>query len=73
MGVQTTILGKDGGRAGDLLNRDFTAAAPNPTWVMDITYRRTWAGFAYVAFIVNVYAEKIAAWHCAACKTSISL
>jgi putative transposase len=34
-GVRTTILGKDGRRAGDLLNRDFTAAAPNRTWVMD--------------------------------------
>ena len=48
-GVRTTIPGKDGKRAGDLLNRDFTACAPNRTWVMDFTYCRTWAGFAYVA------------------------
>ena len=67
-GVRTTIPGKDGRRAGDLLNRDFTAAAPNRTWVMDFTYCRTWAGFAYVAFIVDVFAQKIVAWHCATSK-----
>jgi putative transposase len=36
-GIRTTIPAKDGKRAGDLLNRDFTAAAPNRTWVMDFT------------------------------------
>jgi hypothetical protein len=61
--VVTTIPGKDGHRAGDLLNRDFTAAAPNLIWVTDFTYVRTWAGFVYVAFIVDVYAQRILAWH----------
>ncbi len=36
-GVRTTIPAKDGKRAGDLLNRDFTAPAPNLKWVMDFT------------------------------------
>jgi transposase InsO family protein len=67
-GVRTTIPGKDGRRAGDLLNRDFTAAAPNRTWVMDFTYCRTWVGFTYVSFIVDVFAQKIVAWHAATCK-----
>jgi transposase InsO family protein len=67
-GVRTTIPGRDGKRAGDLLNRDFTAAAPNRTWVMDFTYVRTWAGFVYTAFIVDVFAQKIVAWHCAKSK-----
>jgi len=67
-GVRTTIPGKDGKRAGDLLNRDFTAAAPNRTWVMDFTYCRTWAGFTYVSFIVDVFAQKIVAWHAATAK-----
>jgi len=40
-GLRTTIPAKDGRRAGDLLDRDFTAAAPNRTWVMDFTYVRT--------------------------------
>jgi transposase InsO family protein len=64
-GIRTTIPSKNGKRAGDLLNRDFTAAAPNRTWVMDFTYVRTWVGFVYVAFIVDVFAQKIVAWNTA--------
>ena len=67
-GVRTTIPAKDGRRAGDLLNRDFTAQAPNRTWVMDFTYVRSWAGFVYVAFIVDVYAQRIVAWNAATTK-----
>lgn len=36
-GIRTTIRAKDGIRASDLLDRDFTAVAPNRTWVMDFT------------------------------------
>jgi transposase InsO family protein len=64
-GIRTTIAAKDGTRAADLLNRDFTAPAPNRKWVMDFTYCRTWVGFVYVAFIVDVFAQKIVAWHAA--------
>jgi putative transposase len=67
-GIRTTIPAKDGTRAGDLLDRDFTAAAPNRTWVTDFTYVRTWAGFTYVAFIVDVFAQRIVAWHAATTK-----
>jgi putative transposase len=67
-GTRTTIPAKDGIRAGDLLDRDFTAAAPNRTWVTDFTYVRTWTGFTYVAFIVDVYAQRIVAWHAATTK-----
>jgi putative transposase len=35
---------------------------------MDFTYVRTWAGFVYVAFIVDVFAQKIVAWHASTCK-----
>jgi transposase InsO family protein len=66
--VRTTIPGTDGRRAGDLLNRDFTAVAPNRTWVMDFTYVRTWIGFTYVSFIVDVFAQKIVSWHAATSK-----
>lgn len=69
-GVRTTIPAKDGTRAGDLLNRDFTATAPNRVWVTDFTYVRTWAGISYVAFIVDVYAHKIVAWHAAMSKST---
>jgi transposase InsO family protein len=62
-GVRTTIPAKDGIRAGDLLNRDFTAPRPDHTWVMDFTYVRAWAGWVYVAFILDVYSQRIVAWH----------
>ena len=64
-GVRTTIAAKDGTGAGDLLDRDCTAAARNRTWVTDCTDVRTWAGFTYVACIVDVYAQRIVAWHAA--------
>jgi len=67
-GIRTTIPSKDGKRAGDLLDRDFTAPAPNRVWVTDFTYCRTWAGWVYVAFIVDVFAQRIVAWHAATNK-----
>jgi transposase InsO family protein len=67
-GIRTTIPAKDARRAGDLLDRDFTAAAPNLRWVADFTYCRTWAGFVYVAFIVDVFAQRIVGWHAATDK-----
>ena len=66
--VRTTIPGPDGKRAGDLLNRDFTAPAPNRVWVTDFTYVRTWAGFVYVAFVVDVFAQRIVGWHASTSK-----
>ncbi len=69
-GLRTTIRAKDGTRAGDLLDRDFTADAPNRVWVTDFTYCRSWAGFCYVAFIVDVFAQRIVAWHAATSKTT---
>lgn len=64
-GIRTTIPAADGKRAGDLLNRDFTAATPNLKWVMHFTYCQTWSGWVYVAFVVDVFAQKIVAWHAA--------
>lgn len=69
-GIRTTIPARDGHRAGDLLDRDFTAPAPDTRWVADFTYVRTWAGFAYVAFVVDVYAQRIVGWHAATRKVT---
>lgn len=66
--LRTTIPARDGHRAGDLLDRDFTAPAPDRRWVADFTYCRTWAGFVYVAFVVDVYAQRIVGWHTATSK-----
>lgn len=62
-GVRTTIPAADGKRAGDLLNRQFAAPNPNHTWIADFTYVRTWTGFVYVAYIVDVYSQRIVGWH----------
>lgn len=61
--IRTTIPATDGIRAGDLLNRDFTAPRPDHTCVTDFTYVRTWAGWVYVAFILDVFSQRIFAWH----------
>jgi putative transposase len=66
--LRTTIPGRDADRPADLLNRQFRAEAPNRIWVADFTYLRTWAGFSYVAFIVDVFAQRIVAWHAATDK-----
>ena len=65
---RTTIPGKDARRAPDLLDRDFTAAAPNCKWVTDFTYCRTWSGFVYVAFVVDCFSRAIVGWHAASVK-----
>jgi transposase InsO family protein len=60
---RTTIPAADGQRATDLLDRDFTAPAPNRVWIADFTYVRCWTGMVYVAFVVDVFAQRIVGWH----------
>jgi putative transposase len=67
-GIRTTIPSADGIRAGDLLNRQFRAGEPNRVWVTDFTYVRTWAGWVYVVFIVDVFSRRIVAWHASTSK-----
>jgi putative transposase len=49
-------------RPSDLLERDFTAPAPNRRWVADITYVGTGGGFVYTAFILDLFSRKIVGW-----------
>jgi putative transposase len=49
-------------RPADLVERRFAAPAPNRLWVADLTYVRTWSGFVYVAFVIDVYARVIVGW-----------
>lgn len=46
----------------DRVNRQFRADRPNALWVSDFTYVHTWQGFAYVAFVIDVYARRIVGW-----------
>ena len=57
--TRTTIPGKDGRRAGDLLNRKFSAGAPNRVWVTDFTYVPVYSGFVYVAVVIDLYSRAI--------------
>ena len=47
----------------DHVNRQFRAPRPNVLWVSDFTYVATWAGFVYVAFVIDAYARRIVGWH----------
>jgi putative transposase len=59
---RTTIPAEAEQRPADLVERDFTAPAPNRLWVADLTYVATWAGFAYVAFIIDAFSRMIVGW-----------
>ncbi len=58
----TTRADENAFRPPDLVNREFTATRPNQLWVADITCVATWAGFAYVAFVVDVFSRRIVGW-----------
>jgi len=64
--VFTTVCDPEATVPPDLVNRHFQAALPNRLWVADITYLRTWAGFAYTAFVTDVATRKIVGWAVAA-------
>ena len=63
---RTTVPAPAGqGRPSDLLERDFTAGAPNRRWVADITYVETLGGFVYAAFILDLFSRMIVGWQVA--------
>ena len=58
----TTRADADASRLPDLVQREFRASRPNELWVADLTYVATWAGFVYVAFVIDVYSRAIVGW-----------
>ena len=46
----------------DLVQRQFTAMAPDQKWFADITYVRTWEGWLYLAVIIDSYSRKVVGW-----------
>jgi putative transposase len=64
--VRTTKPAAVGARPADLVERVFSASAPNRLWVADLTYVWTRAGFVYTAFVVDVFARAIVGWRVAA-------
>jgi len=60
--TRTTTPAAVGPRPADLVKRVFKAPAPNRLWVADLTYVWTQRGFAYVAFVTDVYSRRILGW-----------
>jgi transposase InsO family protein len=59
---RTTVPDELADRPADLVDRNFTADRPNQLWVADLTYVATWAGFVYVAFVIDVFSRMIVGW-----------
>jgi putative transposase len=60
--ITTTVRDRDARPAPDLVERNFVAAAPNRLWVADITYIPTWAGFLYLAVVLDTFSRRIVGW-----------
>jgi len=66
---------RDGSPASqDLVERKFAAEGPNKLWVADITYIPTWAGFLFLAVVIDVWSRKVVGWSMASnLKTELVL
>ena len=60
--VTTTVGDLTADRARDQVARQFTAAGPDRLWVADITYIPTWAGFLYLAIVLDVWSRRVVGW-----------
>ena len=61
-GARTTQRRQEARPAPDLVDRNFTAEAPDRLWVADITYVPTWAGFLYLAVALDAFSRRIVGW-----------
>ena len=59
---RTTIGGADPVPAPDLLGRSFFAEQPNQKWCGDVTYVKTWDGWAYLATVIDLHSRKLIGW-----------
>jgi len=57
--LRTTVSDKAAPCPLDKVNRQFRAPAPNLLWLSDFTYVATWAGFVYVAFVIDAHARRL--------------
>jgi transposase InsO family protein len=60
--LRTTIPDRSVPCPEDRVNRRFRAPRPNALWLSDFTYVSTWAGFVYVAFVIDAFARRIVGW-----------
>ena len=59
---RTTIRDEAAQPAPDLVDRQFTTAGPDRLWVADITYIPTWAGFLYLAVVLDAWSRRVIGW-----------
>ncbi|OMH29357.1 transposase, partial [Tersicoccus phoenicis] len=59
---RTTLPGENPVGAPDLIGRNFTASQPNTKWCGDITYIRTWDGWAYLATVIDLHSRTVVGW-----------
>jgi putative transposase len=59
---RTTIRATGPDPRPDLVERAFTAPAPNRLWVADITYIKTHSGWVYASFVLDVFSRRIVGW-----------
>jgi putative transposase len=60
--VYTTVRDPDARPAPDLVQRHFSAQSPDALWVADITYIPTWAGFLYLAVVIDAFSRRVVGW-----------
>ena len=58
----TTVRDETAQSAPDLVDRQFTATGPERLWVADITYVPTWAGFLYLAVVLDAWSRRVVGW-----------
>jgi len=61
-GPRTTVPGSGPDTRPDLVDRAFTATGPDQLWVADITYCRTFSGWVYAAFVIDVFSRRVVGW-----------
>jgi putative transposase len=61
-GFKTTVRSVDARAAPDLVDRNFSADAPDKLWVADITYVPTWSGFLFLAIVLDVFSRRVVGW-----------
>ena len=59
---RTTVRDETARPAPDLVDRQFTAGGPDRLWVADITYVPTWAGFLYLAVVLDAWSRRVIGW-----------
>jgi len=60
--VVTTLSDSGARHEVDLVERQFYSDGPDRLWVADITYIPTWAGFLYLAMVLDVYSRRVVGW-----------